>query len=97
MDGLTDLQKQIIKAVEAQLPLVRTLPNPYKSKCLMCLSYEYLILDMEEKAIPLLKEADPKYFGDQLAEDMKEDPTITLIVMAISAKLEELGIIKVKI
>ncbi|HUV84319.1 MAG TPA: hypothetical protein VMV86_01340 [Methanosarcinales archaeon] len=94
--GLSDIQKQVVRAVEFQLPMVRTLPDPDRSKCLMCLSYEYFILDMEELAYPLLEEADPEYFKDQLAKDMAEDENITTIVLRIMDKLIDVGVVIVK-
>jgi hypothetical protein len=97
MDGLTDLQKQVIKAVEFQLPMIRTLPDPDRSKCLMCLAYEYFILDMEERAYPLLEEADPNYFGEQLGKDMAADENIMTIVLTIMDKLVDIGMVKVSV
>jgi len=62
----------------------------------MCLAYEYLNLDMEEYAFPLLEEADPGYFKDQLKEDMEKIPNMTEIVMRIIEKVIEAGYVKVK-
>lgn len=90
-DGLTEDQKYIDEAVKAQLPLVLKLPNPYRSQCLLCLAYEYFILDMEEEAYKLLMKADPEYFKDQLAKDIKEIPNMDIIVKRVAKKLVELG------
>lgn len=91
MDGLTELQKQVISAVQMQLRLVVTLPQPDKSRCLLCLAYEYFVLDMEEDAFKLLEMADPEYFKDQLAKDMKEIKDMSTIVMTVMQKLVEGG------
>jgi hypothetical protein len=96
MDGLSDLQKQVVQAIKSQLPMVRALPNPDKSKCLMCLAYEYFMLDMEEEAYKLLSEADPEYFKDQLAKDMDEDSDVALVVSRIIDKLIDIGVVRVK-
>ena len=96
MSGLSDIQKQVIKAVEFQLSMIRTLPDPDRSKCLMCLAYEFFVLDMEEKGYILLEEADPEYFKDQLRKDMDEDENVTTVVMTILDKLMEIGVVVVK-
>jgi len=95
VDGLTDLQKQVDQAVKQQLPFVNTLPNPDKSRCLLCLAYEYFILDMEEEGLKLLEGADPEYFKDQLAKDMKEIDNMEIIVLSVTSRLIEAGYIKV--
>jgi hypothetical protein len=95
MDGMTELQKQVDSAVRSQLRIVLTLPNPDKSRCLLCLAYEYFIQDMEEDAFNLLSQADPEYFKDQLAKDMKEIENMETIVTSVLQKLIEAGYIKV--
>jgi hypothetical protein len=92
-DGLTEKQKQIVEEIKAQLPMVYNLPNPSKSRCLLSLAYEYFLLDMEEEAFKLLKQADPNYFGEQLGKDLEEIPQMTTIILCISSKLMELGLI----
>lgn len=95
VDGLTEEQKQIDVAVQKQLPSVLKLPEPDRSKCLMCLAYEYFNLDMEEKAFTIIQKADPNYFNNQLKEDMK-DPDIQKIVMRILGSLMNAGYVKVE-
>jgi hypothetical protein len=94
-DGLTADEVQMVAEIKTQLPFIMKMPNPDKSRCLLSLAYEYLIMDMEEEAMKLLRQADPEYFKDQLSKDMKEIPNMDIIVMSISSKLIELGIIKV--
>ena len=94
-DGLTPEEQWVVDQIKAQLPIITKLPNPDKSRCLLSLAYEYMLLDMEEDAIKLLKQADPEYFKGQLSKDMKEIPNMDIIVLSISSKLIELGIIKV--
>jgi len=94
--GLSENQKKIITAVEFQLPMVRTLPDPDRSRCLMCLAYEYFVLDMEELAYPLLEEADAEYFKYQLGKDMEADENITTIVLRIMDKLVDVGAVIIK-
>jgi hypothetical protein len=95
MDGLTENQKEIIKAVEEMLPSIRKLPDPMRSQSLLCMAYEYFIADMEERAYPLLEEADPNYFSEQLGKDMADDSRMLEIVMRIMDKLVDIGIVKV--
>ena len=92
-DGLTEEQIFIIDEVKAQLPIVLTLSNPDKSRCLLGLSYEYFLMDLEEEAYKLLKQADPAYFGEQLGKDMKEIPNMDIVVFTITSKLIELGLV----
>lgn len=94
-DGISRENQEVITAIKAQLPIVLRMPDPDKSRCLLALSYEYMIMDMEEEALKLLKQADPEYFKEQLSKDMKDIPNMDIIVMSISSKLIELGIVKV--
>jgi predicted transcriptional regulator len=87
--------QKTVDEIKRMLPLVLPMPNPNKSRCLLGLAYEYFIMDMEEEAYKLLLMADPEYFKDQLAEDMKEMPNMKEVVLTIMHKLVELGLIKV--
>jgi hypothetical protein len=93
-DGLTEDQKFIIKQVEGMVPVCVALPEPDKSRTMMCLAYEYFVLDMEEEAFKLLKQADPLYFGEQLAQDIDDIEGIKQVVDTIAIKLVEIGIVK---
>lgn len=97
IDGLTEEQALVIKEVEKQLPMIATLPEPERSRCYMCLSYEYFILDMEEKGFALIEKADPNYFGKQLSEDMKNIKDIDTIVFSILESLMKGGYVKLKV
>jgi len=94
--NVVDLETQkVLKQCQEVLPEVLQLPEPDRSRCLMGLAYEYFIADLEETAFDILKKADPKYFGEQLGKDMKINPDIKQIVFRISAKLIEMGLVKV--
>lgn len=93
---MTDLQKSIDTAIKFQLPMARSLKDPHRSRCLFCLAYEYLNLDMEEKAFPLLEEADPEYFKEQLGKDMKTIPNMEEIVTRSLSKLIDMGFVKIE-
>ena len=95
LDGLTKEQKEVDRLVREQIPRALALPEPDRSKCIMCLAYEYFNQDMEEKAFKLIEKADPNYFKDQLAKDM-QDPQIKEIVFRIMGSLMSAGYIKVK-
>jgi len=95
MDGLTEIQQKMVQAVETLLPDIRQLPDPKRSQSLLCMAYEYLILDMEERAYPLLEEADPNYFGEQLGKDMADDPRMMELVMRVMDKLIDIGFVKI--
>lgn len=86
--------KYVLEQCKIMLPTVLQMPEPQKSRCLMGLAYEYFIADLEEEAYKILKKADPKYFGEQLGKDMKEDPIIKQIVFRIASKLIEIGLVK---
>jgi hypothetical protein len=94
-DGLSEIQRKIDAAVKQQLPFVLRMPDPDRSRCLFCLAYEYLNLDMEERAFPLLEQADPDYFAAQLKEDMAKIPNMTEMVMRILQKLVDAGYVKI--
>jgi len=90
-DGLNEEQRKIIEEVERQVPLILKLPEPGRSKCIVCLSYEYLIQDMEEKAFSLLESADPNYFKDPMKKDMEKDPRMAELVMTMLSKIISMG------
>jgi hypothetical protein len=94
-DGMTEVQKLVDQAVQAQLPMILKVPEPDRSKALVCLAYEYFILDMEEKAFAILDKADPNYFSEGMKKDL-QDPQMNQIFMTIVAKLIESGYVKVK-
>lgn len=94
-DGISAKDQLVVDEIKKQLPFVLTLPNPDKSRCLLSLAYEYIIMDMEEEGMKLLRQADPEYFKEQLSKDMKDIPNMEIIVLSISSKLIELGIVKV--
>jgi hypothetical protein len=93
MNNLSSDQKNIKSLVEAQLPTIRTLPDPDRSRCLLCMAYEYFVLDMEEYACSLLQEADPEYFGEQLGKDMKDIEEMSELVLRITDKLVDIGFV----
>lgn len=96
-DGLTQEEQQMVSEIKSLLPTVRLLPDPDRSRSLLCLAYEYFLMDMEEEAYKLLEEADQNYFGEQLGKDMKDITGMTEIVMRILNKLMDIGIVKIKI
>jgi len=92
-DGLSDIQKEVVKLVQSQLPYIKSLPEPDRSRGLLCLAYEYFNLDMEERAFPLINLAQPEYFQEQLAKDVLEVPNMREIVIKVADKLMETGYI----
>lgn len=94
-DGLTPEQQNIVDEIQRTLLTVRLLPDPDRSRCLLCLAYEYFVMDMEEEAYKLLKEADKNYFGDQLRKDTDEIPGMSEILVTILNKLTEIGLVKI--
>lgn len=96
MDGLTKEQESIDQAIQDQLSVVLQLSEPDRSKCLTCLAYEYFLLDMEERAFGVLKQADPEYFNTHMIKDLK-DPQMNEIFMTIVSKLIRSGYIKVHV
>lgn len=94
-DGLTELQKDILRQVERATPQVLALPEPNRSKAIVGLAYEYFLQDMEEKAFGLLEQADPNYFKEGKKKDL-EDPLMNKIFFTIIGKLIESGYVTVK-
>lgn len=94
-DGLSKEDKWMVEQIELQFPFVLKLSDPDKSRCLLGLAYEYFLMDMEEKAYELLRQADPNYFKEQLAKDMREIPNMDKIVLRIMGKLIDIGVVVV--
>ena len=90
-DGLDKDQKYIVDQIKQQLPSVKKLPEPDRSRYLVSLAYEYFLQDMEEDAFKLIEMADPNYFKGQMSKDMGTVEGFDKIVTVIMSKLLELG------
>ena len=96
-DGLDKDQSWVIEQVGIELPKALVLSEPDRSRCLLCLAYEYFNVDMEEEAFKILSQSDPDYFKNgQLGKDMKEIKDMDKIVFAIMGKLLSAGYIKIE-
>lgn len=93
-DGWTTEQQEIDKEIKRVVGTVMKLPEPDKSKSLLCLAFEYFNLDMEEEGFDLIGKTDPGYYKNQLPKDMEKDKDINRIVMTIISKLITAGYIR---
>lgn len=94
MNDVIDLDNvKMIAEIKTYVPMALQLPEPDKSRCLLCLAYEYFMMDMEEEAYKLLLFADSNYFKDQLKIDMKTVPNMDKVVMRIARKLILIGVV----
>lgn len=84
-------KKKIVREVQKQVPLALRMPEPDKSRVLTCLAYEYFLLDLEEEAWKLIRQADPEYYKTEVHKDMENDASMEKIFMTIAAKLIESG------
>ena len=97
IDGLSEEQKRTDTMVKAQLPLVVKLPEPSRSRCLLALSYEYFVQDMEEEAFVLLSMSDSGYYDLQFAVDIVERDDMRELLVIIVQKLIEGGYVSKEI
>lgn len=51
-----------------------------RSSCLVCLSYEYFNIGLDEKGINLLLDIPKEYFEKELVNELKEDKNFLLLV-----------------
>jgi hypothetical protein len=93
-DGLSDKQKFIDGEIQELLPEVLKIPEPDRSRSLVCLAYEYFMVDMEEDAFSILRNVDPSYYKNEMHSDMK-DGEMKHIFMSIMSKLVDTGYIKI--
>ena len=92
---MNDEQKKIAREVQKQVPVAMTMPEPNKSRVLTCLAYEYFLLNMEEEAWKLIRQADPEYYKEGIHKDMAADASMEKIFMTIAAKLIESGYLSI--
>lgn len=70
-----------------------TMEKDVYHKCLVSLGYEYILADEQQTGLVLISRPPTSYFQDVLYRQMKEDQMYAELVVLLSYKLVQMGVV----